>query len=557
MSGSARLRRIVRSLEGGDLAAAQVGCENLLARQPQHPGALHLLGVISLKRGQWKIARQCLEAAAAQRPADPLYLYNLGLSHSRLGEHESAVRCYRGAIRLKPDFSAAFSDLSLSLSELGYLEDAIEAAKTALRIKPDYAAACNNLGTAYETWGDLDGAIQYYEQARDLSPDIPVVHRNLGVAYLGRGDMESAEACLRTALRLDRTYTEVYRHLVRTHKYSSPDHEEVAEIQRLLDNPDLLEESRMHLYFALGKVHDDCGRYDQAFEHFAAGNRLVHRHMDFNAETCADYVDGLIGAFSPEYLESHRDGGVSSGTPIFIVGMPRSGTTLVEQIVSSHPRVYGAGELEFIGRLIRDMPENLRTSLTYPQCLSKLEPSAISSMAVRYLRYIHRLSAGAERVTDKMPRNALRVGLISLMFPNARILYCRRNPLDTCLSIYMQVFHGYHSYAYDLFSSGVFHRQHERLMDHWQAMFPGRILSVGYEDLVAAPETNTRKILDFLGLEWDERCLRYYQNRRRVHTASDWQVHQPIYKSSLDRWRNYAEHLEPLRRGLEWKRCDG
>ncbi len=238
--------------------------------------------------------------------------------------------------------------------------------------------------------------------------------------------------------------------------------------------------------------------------------------------------------------------------PVFIVGMPRSGTTLVEQIISAHPAAYGAGELPDIIGLVRALPGFLRNNREpYPECVGELNENAEFALSERYLEKI-RLSPGdPERVTDKMPHNFLHVGLIALLFPNARIIHCTRNPVDTCLSCYFQDFMGRHTYAYNLEDLGYYYGEYRRLMAHWREVLPMQFMDVNYEELTANAEANSRRIIEHVGLPWDERCLEFYKTGRNVATASYDQVRQPIYRKSVERWRNYEQHISPLLSSLE------
>jgi hypothetical protein len=260
-------------------------------------------------------------------------------------------------------------------------------------------------------------------------------------------------------------------------------------------------------------------------------------------------VDQLIRTFDAVYFRRVRGFGISSELPLFIVGMPRSGTTLVEQIVASHPQVFGAGELRDVERIALSLAAHLGNDVGYPSCLAKAPAEAVRAMAERHLHRLTALAGGSVRIVDKMPTNYLHLGLIATLFPQARIIHCRRGPLDTCVSCYFSYFRGL-PFAWDLEELGRYHRSYDSLMAHWKAVLPLPVLDVSYEELVDNQEAISRRLMEFCGLDWDERCLAFHETPRPVHTASTMQVRQPIYKSSVGRWRRYEAHLQPLVRAL-------
>ena len=273
--------------------------------------------------------------------------------------------------------------------------------------------------------------------------------------------------------------------------------------------------------------------------------------MPFRPEDFTAYVDRVIATFTPELLAEKVEFGNPSELPVFIVGMPRSGTSLVEQIAASHPDVYGAGELDDMRRIAVALSARLGTSETYPEVVRRLDPITTRAIAEEHLAQLRTHSAAAARITDKLPINFHRLGLAAILFPRARLIHCMRDPLDTCVSCYFQEFAHGQPFAYDLGYLGRFYRDYERLMAHWHRVLPGKILDIPYEALIADQEGWSRKLIDFLGLPWDDRCLAFYKKERLVRTASFWQVRQPIYASSVGRWRHYAKHLRPLFEGLE------
>jgi len=309
-------------------------------------------------------------------------------------------------------------------------------------------------------------------------------------------------------------------------------------------DPPLTRRERMSLQFAIGKFCDDTRQFDLAFNAYREANRL-QRDMEggFDRAVFSSQIDALINSYSAELLSRNWDGASESERPVLIVGMPRSGTTLLEQIIASHPRAFGAGELPFWGRAAKAYRPDVLSA--------NLGPDFIAQSAASYLQLLASTGSEAERVVDKMPGNFLWLGLIHAVFPHARILHCQRHPIDTCLSIYFQNFNASHAYGTDLGDLAYYYQEYRRLMAHWrQVLRKDCFLDVSYEALIGNPELQSRQVIEFIGLEWDERCLDYSRTKRGVATASQWQVRQKIYTSSMERWRHFEKHLGPLR-GLQ------
>jgi hypothetical protein len=296
-----------------------------------------------------------------------------------------------------------------------------------------------------------------------------------------------------------------------------------------------------NLRFAMGKYCDDVDDFADAFKNFKRGNELLKTAAeDYDRQGHSTFIDGLMRIYSREAISTIGAPGSSSAKPVFVVGMPRSGTSLAEQIIASHPAAFGAGELNFWAALMKKDEQQLTRAV--------LSEPARPRVAEEYLRILEGFSANASRVIDKAPVNAEFLGLIYSVFPNARVIYMQRDPIDTCLSCYFQQFLTGLNYTFDLSDLVHYYREHQRIIAHWRAVLPpGFILDVPYEELVADQETWSRKMLDFIGLEWDPQCLEFHTNKRRVTTASAWQVRQKVYQSSVARWRNYEKFIGPLK----------
>jgi tetratricopeptide (TPR) repeat protein len=497
------------------LAEAEGCLRQVLRLQPDCAAALHTLGEIHHVRRDVDAALALYRRALAVNPNLAETHHRLGVALHNRGDLEEAVACFREAVRLRPQFPEAHKNLGVSLARLGRRKEAREAYRTALSHQPDYVDAVVCLADLDEQEGEYQSAL-----AR-LEPFLGDDCRHPGAAM---------------------TFANLCRHFDRC--------DEAARLlEGIVGRGGLPPATEEQVRLALGKVHDRLGAYDSAFAHVRRANEL--RPSRFSPREYAGLVDALIRAFDHEFLLARPRAGHRSTRPIFVVGMPRSGTSLVEQILASHPHVFGAGELPDIGRFIGELARGGGTQPAYPRSLAGITQARVDRFADRYLKTLAALDRDAARVVDKMPQNFQHLGVIALLFPGARVVHCRRNPRDTCLSIYFQPFGDHYAYANDLEHLGLYYRQYQRLMAHWRAVLDLPLLEVDYEELVANQEAESRRLIEFAGLPWDDRCLSFHQTRRTVVTCSYDQVRQPLYSSSVGRWRHYRTHLGPLLEALE------
>jgi tetratricopeptide (TPR) repeat protein len=435
--------------------------------------------------------------------------------------------------------------LAERLLKAGRVEEAIEPLQQAARLVPDAPAILHTLGRACLRARRIPEAITWLERAIASQPDFAPSRLSLAEAHLALGRLlteagrfDEAADSLERSIALSPSQGAAYHALVSSRRLTEGDRPLVARIRSRLEAPDLAERPRMALHFAAGKALDDLGDYAGAIQHFDAANAIRARLCPFDPAVFEQRVDRLIARFTRELFAAHASMGGDDETPVLVLGMPRSGTTLVERIVSSHPKVAGGGELSFWneqGLKWADAP------------MAKLAESA-DALRRDYLRLLRTIGPDASRVTDKMPFNFLWIGLVHLLLPRARIIHCRRNPVDTCLSIYATHFSSDWAAASDRGGLVSYYRQYLRLMDHWRAVLPpDRLLEVDYEEATAAPEPAARRLVAFCGLEWDPACLQPERNRDVVRTASKWQARQPIYRTSVERWRNYEPWIGELR----------
>ncbi len=527
---------------------------------------------------QDKEALDALERAAQLLPSDAESQSNLGAALRRHGRLDDAVACLRRALKMRPDLAEVWNNLGNAERDLGHFEAAVAALREALRLKPGFAKAHNNLGNALQDLGKLDEAVASYRRALECDANYPEAHSNFAsvlrlqgrpaeaqthcmralatdpdhpaaltlLAHLGsdRGEFEESRMLLERVIAIDPNCAEAWAGMAGLRRMSREDANWYAGALRIAER--VLARDEIPLRFAIGKYLDDVGDFGAAFESYRRANELAKRHRPrHDPHLLTEGIDRLVQSPTAEW--QHRGGSFPnrSERAVFVVGMPRSGTTLAEQILASHPEVYGAGELPFwngaAGRYAAARADaGAGDDPGVDACLRQL--------ADEYLQVLGELAHDASRVVDKMPANFMFLGLIHAALPYARIIHLVRNPIDTCLSIYFQNFGPAHSYANDLDDIAHYYREYRRLMDHWRRTLPAAaILDVPYEGLVENPDHWSRTMVEFIGLPWDARCRDFNGTARIVSTFSRWQARQPINTASVERWRHYEEFVGPLR----------
>ena len=576
------LGEILRML--GDTERAADCYREAVRLAPGHALAHNNLGLALHQMGSSEQAEREFEESLRIAPEVAATNNNLGIVNEAMGKLENAMDCFRRAIDLDPRHGEAHNNLGTALHRNGQLDDAKRALEEAVTIDPGSARAWHNLARVSQAQGELDPAAEAVTRAIALVPGEQLFHLTRSSILRRAGDLDGSIEALRTALaqnpedveilndlgvqllvigQLDEALTQFQRAIDRdprfavayenfsmAKRFGPEDAEQVATLEALVAAPETSEDSSIHLHFALGKMLDDMASYERAFHHYKSANELKRRTLVCDMATVREFVARTCQLLDADFICERRHLGHSTQAPVFIVGMPRSGTSLVEQVLASHPRIYGAGEIDFFGRVGPGLAANLTNSSEYPDCLSALDRSTADAIARAYLLRVEDSMGDALRFTDKMPLNFEHLGLIALVFPNARIIHCRRDPLDICLSIYFQNFTNANEFAYDLGEIAAFYRQYERLMAHWMTALTGRIREVRYEDLVRGIESESRALLDYLELPWSDRCLRFHETRRPVASASRWQVRQPVYSHSMHRWKHYEAFLGELQSAL-------
>ena len=425
-------------------------------------------------------------------------------------------------------------------------EPAVQALRRALEGESDDAKTWAMLASLLTDLGESDEARLAAERALGLQPDNAEALETVGILKSREGDFDASEAHLRHAFQASAPSPRALYHLAKIHRLR-PEDGGPEVFEGLLDDIESDSNESALLNGLIGRLYEKERRFDEAFARYKTCADIHARQLQFDPDAYAAGIDKLIAAYDSALFGQFRSYGSTSELPILITGMPRSGTTLVEQILASHPRVCGAGELGLMDNIVEGLAERLGGEASYPDCVSRLNKSIIEDITNNALNRLRSESRTADRVTDKSIGTYRNLGLATCLFPKARIIHCVREPLDTCLSCYLQPFAGAnHPYSYDLAHLGLAYREYLRLMEHWRSVLPAKMLEVRYEDVVADQEGQSRRVVEFCGLEWNDACLRFHETERQVKTASLWQVRQPIYRTSIGRWRNFERHLAPL-----------
>jgi Tfp pilus assembly protein PilF len=486
---------------------------------------------------------------------------NIGQALQEEGRLEEAVNWYAQALHMQPNVARFHTNLGSVLAEQENYDQALAHYQQAIRLDPKYAEAYNGIGFIHHELGRYDEAKRWYEQAIALKPDLAAAHCNLGTVQEEMGDFATSLATFRTVLRHDPRHTGALAALATSLRGKLPE-PDLAAMRDLLADPLVSESKRCGLHFGLAQVLDACGDYSAAAEQLAQGNAIdctlrQRRGHGYDPRIHSRFVDRLMSTLTAEAFEQTRYWGSSSARPIFIFGLPRSGTTLVEQILASHSHVHGAGELR-LGReafeaLDAAAPGHSSAQQREEQALvalSCLDRETVQRLADRHLAELNHLHASAARVADKMPDNYLYLGLLAMLFPRATFIHCRRDLRDTAVSCWITAFR-HINWANDADHIAARFLDYRRLMAHWRAVLPVRVLEVDYEETVADLEGVARRLVAACGLEWEPDCLQFHQTRRPVRTASVAQVRQPIYKRSVGRWKHYEPQLGGLFARLE------
>jgi tetratricopeptide (TPR) repeat protein len=524
--------------------------ENALAINPGYAEARNNLGNALQALGRSEAAIAQYEKALAIRPNYAETYNNLGNATAALERHEEAIGYYEKALALKPRYAEAHLSLGKALGALGRHEEAIANFEQALAIDPNNAEAHNLLGNLLFMLGRVEDAIMRCEAALVIQPKHVGAHNHLGIALQALGRKEEAIQAFERAIALAPRRTSGYLNLANSRRFTAEDPHFAAMLDLAQDVAALDVKSRINLHFTLAKVFDDIGDHRESARHLLAGNSLKRQQTTYDETKVLKRFQRIREVFTRELMRDKAGLGEPSPVPVFIIGMPRSGTSLVEQILASHAKVFGAGELREMGKLAASVSGP--NGSQFPEAVSAIAGEQLRQLGESYVQAIRSKAPDAHRITDKMPANFFQAGLIHLALPNARIIHTRRDPRDTALSCFSMLFTGAQDHTYDLTELGRYCRAYRTLMAHWRNVLPeGVMLEVDYEEVVGNLEVQTRRILAHCGLEWDDACLAFHRTDRPVLTASVTQVRQPIYGSSVGRWQAYEDLLQPFVKALE------
>ena len=532
------LARAAELRKAGRLTESLAPLRQALALEPNNAFICHDLGLTLLNCGQPAPAAEALSRAIATKPDFAAAHCRLGMALAASGQPDKAIAALQEAIARDPQQAEAHAALAYLLVERGQRRAGAEAYRRAGALGRGSVAGRINLANALLIEERDSEAESQLRRVVALDPKNSAARWMLGSVLSEGGRFDLAEAEFAAAVAADPLQAVAWYDLVRCRRLGPADRPLIDRMKAAL--PRLTRADRRALmHLALGKAYDDLGDAGAAMRHFTAGNAAKPDPYQFDRRRLSERFDALIARFTPELFDRYRPQANSSELPVLILGLPRSGTTLVEQIVTSHPAVRGGGELLFWEHEARAFVQVSDDAMV---------PYAMSRIAEEGLRVLREVDGAAMRITDKMPSNFRWAGLIHLVFPFARIIHCRRSPIDTCLSMFQTYFAPRPDFSTKAEDLVFYHAQYERLMAHWRAVLPSdRFFEVEYETLIAESEPTTRRLIAFLGLEWDESCLHPERNSRRVKTASKWQARQPIYTTALERWRRYEPFLGPFR----------
>ena len=539
------MQKALQLHQGGRRQEAEGLYRQVLGQQPNHAAALHFLGLLLHQTGRSEEGLDLIEQSVTLQPENADFLNNMGTVMRDLGRVAAAIDFFRGAVDIRPDQLAARDNLGSSLRQIGQLDAAEEIYRGTIGRNPFHVRARIGLAETMQEAGRLDEAIALFREALSIRPKDAELLYGLGVAMMEKGKLDEATDLARQALAIAPNMatawlllTQVKRQTERDKELSGMEAEHAKAPQGSL--------ARMQLSFGLGKVNDDLKDYGRAFDYFAEGNAIRRQAIDYDPVRTRGEFEAMKAVFDEAFFEKHRPSDISDDTPIFVVGMPRSGTTLVEQIIASHPQVFGAGELGILKTAVgKQFPMSMPGG--FPAGIADMPDGAFAEAGQAYLDMLHTRYPGLRHVTDKMPGNFLLIGFLHMMLPKAKIIHCARDAAATCLSIFKVHFRGdSHRYGYDLGELADFHNLYTDIMAHWHKVLPGAVHDVRYEDFVADQEGQTRALMAYLGLPWDDKVLSFHETDRPVRTASAAQVRQPMYQGSVDLWKRYGDRLKPL-----------
>ena len=501
----------------GRLDEAEKGYRQVLQSNPKNVDALRFLAQVASSRSHFDDAERFLKRAIKLAPDFLLALLDLGDIYKNQNRYHEAVACFEKAIEIAPNRPKPYLQLASTLAPAADLDEPIKIYQRCLEIAPGHPAALLNLGHHLKTVGRLEEGIQSYEECIRVRPDN-------GETYWSLANLK-------------------------TYKFSN---EQIAEMERRSSQEELSPNSRINFLFALGKAHDDRKEYEKAWHYYQRGNEEQRGEINYDPVYTEVTNDKIIETFTKELIDKYSGLGNPDKSPIFVIGLPRSGSTLLEQIIASHSQVEGTSELPYLNRVSNSLSKNRVDGVNYPEAVMELQERHLKQLGTDYLdaAEIHRVEKKPYFI-DKMPNNFPHLGFLHCILPNAKIIDARRNPMDACVGNLRQLYASGQHFSYDQTDIGEYYLQYQRLMDHWHEVMPGKILTCQYEETVGDLESQVKRILEYLELPWEDNCLNFHETERSVRTPSSEQVRQPIYTRSMGKWRRYESELDELKEVLE------
>ncbi|MBO6491664.1 MAG: sulfotransferase [Pelagibacteraceae bacterium] len=477
-------------------------------------------------------------------------LYNLlGLCLQSQKKFQEAIKYYKIAIQNNPNFFVAINNLGLTYHNMYDLKNAQHYYERAIEINPKFTHPISNLGNVKKELNNYEEAIKCYKLALSIDNKLYIVIHNLGMAYQALGKFEESKKYFESVLKINSKFTRADRSLSMSLKYDI-NNPHLKIMENKIKDQSLNDFQKIELHFGLGKAYEDIKNYKKSFENYKLGNKIKRDAIKYQINDDVKLFENIKNSFSSIDFQNLENIGNKSNKMIFILGMPRSGTTLVEQIIANHKSVYGAGELRDLTQIIK---ENflLNNKIKFPEKFNIKDQNFFSNMGTKYLENLDRYNTNKNYITDKAPLNFKWIGLIKLILPKSKIIHCTRDPKDTCLSLFKNFFEGELNFSYNLEEAAKYCKLYQNLMEFWKQLLPDFIYDISYEKLVENQEFESRKLLDFCNLDWDKNCLTFYRNKRGIVTASFAQARKPIYKNSVKSWQNYKNELLPMFKILE------
>ena len=521
--------------------------DKALMIKPDYPEANNCKGLQLLDNQQSALAIDYFKKAISNKTDFSEAYCNLGNAYMEEHEFKSAELMYRKAIEYTPLYASALNNLGNALLDQDdyrqHFDEAEQSYLKAIEIAPELNDPYKNLAVCYQGQGEPEKALHYFNIYNERVPDDEVVIAGIASVHERRAEYDQGMKLLEPFIHKDGIAIEIVLAFAKLARYFKKEDEAVA-LLLATDDENISNKLRIEKYYALGKLSEPKGDIDTTFGYYKKANDLDDEEHDFVHEK--KIFDRIQSYFSREKIQSLPRSENTSKLPIFIVGMPRSGTSLAEQVLASHPDVYGAGELEDIYNLVQKIDSELKPANSYPQCLDSIDTRYETALAEQHIKTLQQMAPDAKYVVDKMPHNFLTLGVINLLFPEATVIQCKRSSVDTCLSIYFQHFNKHHAYSSSLVMLGRYYNLYADMMKHWKKTLDINIIELEYEKMIAEPETEMRQLLEKCGIEWDPACLKFHENKRTVMTPSYDQVRRPIYTSSVAKWKKYEHHLGEL-----------